>query len=189
MRFVIAPLLGLALLGGCDRQSAPAPQADPANLIVPPATKSEARIERGNAGKTMPTIGFTGPDDKPLTLAAFKGKPVLVNLWATWCAPCVAEMPTLDALAARETGRVQVIAISQDMKGRAAVSEWWGKAKLAALVPYLDEKADLSFALGGGELPMTVMYDAAGKEVWRVAGPMDWAGVEAKALIDEGAGG
>ena len=64
-----------------------------------------------------PTATFRGPDDAPVTLASFRGQPLLVNLWATWCAPCVAEMPTLDALAAKSGETMTVIAVAQDLKG------------------------------------------------------------------------
>ena len=71
------------------------------------------------------------------------------------------------------------------MKGREAVTPWWDKQGFKLIQPYLDAKADLSFAYGGGSLPMTILYDKDGKEVWRVVGDMDWAGDAAKALIAE----
>ncbi len=134
----------------------------------------------------MPQTSFTGPDGQTMTLANFSGKPVLLNLWATWCGPCVAEMPTLERLAEREMADMQVIAVSQDMKGRAVVDGWWNEQGFKLLQPYIDHKADMSFAMGGGTLPTTIMYDAGGKEVWRVSGALDWTGEEAKSLIDEG---
>jgi thiol-disulfide isomerase/thioredoxin len=70
-----------------------------------------------------------------VTLAAFRGKPLLVNLWATWCAPCVREMPTLDRLAVREKDKLQVLVISQDLDGAAKVTPFVEKAKFAALQP------------------------------------------------------
>ena len=102
----------------------------------------------------MPDTVFEAPNGEPVKLAEFMGQPVLVNLWATWCGPCIAEMPQLDALAAREAARMQVIAISQDMKGRPAVDRWWKEQTFAQLKPYLDQKADMSFAFGGGTLPL-----------------------------------
>jgi thiol-disulfide isomerase/thioredoxin len=191
LRPEIALLLGLALIvGGCDRQSAPAPQGEEAEaagapVAAPAAPAPVGVVDRTHAGKPMPETGFDGPDGAPLTLAAFKGKPVLLNLWATWCGPCVAEMPTLEALAKREAGRVQVIAVSQDMKGREAVEAWWRQQDLKMLKPYLDARADMSFAMGGGTLPTTLMFDAEGREVWRVSGALDWTGDEAKTLIEE----
>jgi thiol-disulfide isomerase/thioredoxin len=193
VRFSIAPLLGMTLLAAsCDKQSAPAPQpkAGPPAVASSPAMPAPAApvgiVDRSQAGKPMPTSSFAAANGEPVTLADFKGKAVLLNLWATWCGPCVAEMPTLEKLAVREVARVQVLAVSQDMKGRTAVDGWWNGQGFTMLQPYLDQKADLSFGMGGGTLPTTVMFNAAGKEVWRVSGALDWTGDEAKTLIEEG---
>lgn len=191
VRLVIAPLLGLAALtAACDRQSAPAPQPKAETVAPTPPPQPDAAapvgvVDRAHAGKPMPQTSFTGPDGQTMTLANFSGKPVLLNLWATWCGPCVAEMPTLERLAEREMAEMQVIAVSQDMKGRAVVDGWWNEQGFKLLQPYIDQKADMSFAMGGGTLPTTIMYDAGGKEVWRVSGALDWTGEEAKSLIDE----
>ena len=133
----------------------------------------------------MPTDGFADPAGKPVTLAAFKGQPLLVNLWATWCGPCVKEMPSLDRLAARTKGKLRVLAISQDSLKQAddPVPSWWAKAKLANLEAFRDGENNLGFAYGGGQLPTTVLYDAAGKEVWRVTGELDWNGAKATELL------
>lgn len=133
----------------------------------------------------MPTVVFEDSKGAPAKLSDFKGKPLLVNLWATWCGPCVAEMPTLDALAGREGARVQVIVISQD-SSRNLVDAWWAKRSLPHLKPYLDAKSDLGFAYNTGMLPTTILYDAQGKEVWRVIGGMNWDGPRATALLAQG---
>ena len=127
---------------------------------------------------------FVGPDGGPATLAQFRGKPLLVNLWATWCAPCVAEMPTLDALALREQERLTLIVVSQDMAGKREVDPYFAKARFANLQPYLDKQNVLMEALKTDTLPTTVFYDAKGKEQWRVIGAMDWQGERAKTLIE-----
>lgn len=132
----------------------------------------------------MPAVVFEDPRGAPTRLADFKGKPLLVNLWATWCGPCVAEMPTLDALAGRAEGRLKVVVVSQD-NARALVDGWWAKRNFAQLKPYLDAKSDLGFAYDTGMLPTTVLYDAEGKEVWRVIGGMNWDGPRANTLLAE----
>jgi len=132
----------------------------------------------------MPAVVFEDPKGAPTRLADFKGKPLLVNLWATWCGPCVAEMPTLDALAGRAEVRLKVVVISQD-NARALVDGWWAKRNFAQLKPYLDAKSDLGFAYDTGMLPTTVLYDAEGKEVWRVIGGMNWDGPRANTLLAE----
>ena len=142
-------------------------------------------IDRSHKGEAAPAAAFTGPDDAPVTLAAFRGKPLLVNLWATWCAPCIAEMPTLDALAAARRDTMQVIAVAQDLKGAEVVDPWFQKAGLKALQPYLDPENGLLDAVNSA-LPTSIYYDAEGREIWRVIGAIDWQGDEAKALLAEG---
>jgi thiol-disulfide isomerase/thioredoxin len=200
VRLEIALLLGLSLLlTACDKQSAPAPQAKPdiaaekgaatASVqndptLIPKKPVDLGEVDRRQAGKGFPKNQFLAPNGDPVTLASFGGRPVLVNLWATWCAPCVTEMPTLDKLAVREADKIQVVAISQDSR-RGPVDHWWSKQGFALIQPYLDAKGDFSFAFGGVPLPTTILYDAKGKEVWRVAGALDWTGDEARSLLAE----
>ena len=192
-------LVAAALAGGCDRQSPPTPQGNATDSVVatnddvPPPSPDEAtptaaapivgKIDASHAGELGPELAFTDPAGKPVRLDSYRDKPVLLNLWATWCAPCVAEMPTLDALARREAGKIQVIALSQDMDP-AKVGTFWAKGGYAALKPSLDPKIGFSTHLGVN-LPTTILFDSTGREVWRVSGSMDWAGPEvAKALAD-----
>ncbi len=188
--------LALILAGsvaGCDRQKAGEEQASgsQANISGGEAKDGGAigtfqhQVDRSRAGKAAPAAAFKGPDDATVTLAAFRGKPLLVNLWATWCAPCVAEMPTLDALATKEGSRMTVIAVAQDLQGAEVVDPWFQKAKLKALQPYLDPENALLDA-SAGALPTSIFYDAKGRELWRVVGAIDWQGQEAKALLAEG---
>lgn len=131
----------------------------------------------------MPDVQFTDPDGEPATLADFKGKPLLLNLWATWCAPCVKELPTLDALAKRN-GAPPVMALSQDMGDQAKVAAFLDERKLG-LEPFQDNKMDMSSALGVQILPTTVLYGSDGKEIWRFTGDLDWTGAEAGKLLSE----
>ena len=132
----------------------------------------------------MPAINLVDPDSRVLNTGALQGKPVLLNLWATWCAPCVAEMPLLDAVAADYGEDLTVIAASQDLRGAAVVVPFFAKRDLSNLHPWLDSDTRLSGAIGD-MLPITVMYDASGAEVWRVTGDYDWSSDEARAAIDE----
>ena len=141
-------------------------------------------IDRSHKGEAAPTLAFTDPAGKSVTIASFKGKPVLMNLWATWCAPCVAEMPTLDKLATAQAGKITVLTISQDLDGAAKVTPFFAKGGYTTIKPYLDTNAALSIAMQAN-LPTTVLYDATGHEVWRVSGGMDWMGAEAKGLVGE----
>jgi len=191
----IALILALCLAGsiaGCDREKQGQGQAVPGegNISqgeakdIPAVGQFEHIVERGNAGKPAPAAAFRGPDDAPVTLADFRGKPLLVNLWATWCAPCAAEMPTLDKLAATRGQTMTVLAVAQDLQGAEVVDPWFQKAGLKALQPYIDPQNGLLDAANSA-LPTSILYDAEGRELWRVVGAIDWQGKEAKALLAE----
>ena len=192
-------LLLLAGLGACDRQS-PAPGQGQANSSgEAPAVSGEARgpaesgkegafsytIDRSKAGTPAPDFTFTGPDGADATLKDFAGKPMLVNLWATWCAPCVAEMPTLDAVAkAYGPKRLAVLTISQDSQGESVVKAFFQKHELPNLQGWIDPENQFGFHYATGMLPTTVLYDAQGKETARVVGALDWHSKEGRDLID-----
>jgi thiol-disulfide isomerase/thioredoxin len=177
----VRPLIVLLLaipLAACDSKPASSPQGG-----VP--AESVGTVDIASRGKEMPAIPFTAPQGGPATLSQFRGKPLMVNLWATWCAPCVAEMPTLDGLAKREGDRVRLIVVSQDLEGAKVVTPFFKAKGFTTLQPYLDQQNVLMQALRTETLPTTVFYDAKGKEQWRVLGAMDWNGDRAKKLIDD----
>jgi thiol-disulfide isomerase/thioredoxin len=189
LRLVILGLLGscAVLLAGCDKQSAPAPQPKASEAPTTGGAEQAGKLDISHRGEAMPAVVFEDPNGTKFSLSELRGKPVLVNLWATWCGPCVAEMPTLDTLAGREAERLQVIVVSQD-NSRALVDGWWTKRSFKKLKPYLDSRNDLGFAFETGVLPTTVLYDAAGKEIWRVVGGMNWDGPRANTLLAEALG-
>ena len=167
----------LLALSGCQQSDTPtenetAAAADPRG------------VDRANAGKTAPDAELRDAEDEPATLADLKGEAVLVNIWATWCAPCVKELPTLQDLAAAESAP-RVVAVSQDMAPRGSVEAFLAKNKLAGLEVWHDPKMALSSAAGAQILPTTILYDAEGKEVWRYVGDLDWNGEEARKLLAE----
>lgn len=178
-RSVIALVLPLALLAACDKQVSSNEQAAAPAPVAPAGPIEAAKIDRSHKGEAAPTLSFEDPDGKSTTLAAFKGKPVLVNLWATWCGPCVKEMPTLDAAAAT----IPVVAISQD-KDRPTIATYFAKQKFARLQPYLDKELGFSIAYNAS-LPMSILFDSSGKEVWRSTGGMDWTSAASKAALAE----
>jgi thiol-disulfide isomerase/thioredoxin len=169
-------LLALLFLVGCAEEAAPDQPAE---------TVKTGAVDRSRAGTAAPETAFEDPDGEATSLAAFAGKPVLLNLWATWCAPCVKELPTLDALQAREGARLKVLTVSQDLEGRAKVEAFLAKGKYRRLEAWLDPQMALMGELGVTSLPTTILYDAGGREVWRVAGDKDWTGAEAAALLAE----
>ena len=177
-------------LAACNRQAtAPAPDQNAANeTAVPGPVKG---VDRSHKGQAAPAAEFDNPDGGKISIAKFKGVPVLVNLWASWCAPCVKELPTLDKLAAnhRDDGLLGVIAVSQDSGPQASVVAFLAKLKVTDLGAYHDPKMALSGALGPDTvLPTSILYDAQGKEVWRYVGDLDWTSAEAAKLVAEGGG-
>ncbi|MEA3032818.1 MAG: hypothetical protein QOH86_834 [Sphingomonadales bacterium] len=172
-----ALLVLLLALAGC--QKAPSGNQQAGVEAPPPAGK----VDRSHAGKPGPQTEFLDPDGQSTSLAELEGKPLLVNLWATWCAPCVQEMPTLDKLAAAEGGKLQVVAISQDMGGPDKVDAFFAKQRFTTLEAYRDPKMQLMTDLGVEVLPTTILFDAEGREQWRVTGQLDWQGAEAAALL------
>ena len=195
MRAVIA--LILILLAACDTETAPKGQAQPESAAKAVAgIKPDVGLESANgmramlsykfAGQAAPKAVFTGADGRDVTLADFAGRPLLLNLWATWCAPCKAEMPTLDALAELEEGRMSVIALSQDLEGRKPVAEFFKSADIGNLEPYTDSDNAMLAAFGNAvALPTTILYDSEGREVWRVAGGVEWDDAEMAKLLRE----
>lgn len=207
MRVLIVhlPAAFLLFLTGCDKASMPAGQEQevnaaatshksgasyksgkPADVGLESSNGMRANLSYANAGGTAPDVVFTGADGRDVQLSDFAGRPLLVNIWATWCAPCKAEMPTLDALAAQQEGKVSVIAVSQDLEGRKPVQAYFQSAKLTNLEPYVDSDNHLLSALGANvTLPTTILYDSDGKEVWRVIGGVEWDDSEMAKSISE----
>lgn len=135
---------------------------------------------------------FVDGDGRNLTFADFRGRFVLLNIWATWCVPCREEMPTLDALQARLGGEdFQVLPLSIDRAGLPVVRRFYEEIGLQNLGIYLADSTRAMIALGALGLPTTLLIDRAGKERGRLVGPAQWDSPEVVAqiqtLIGEGA--
>lgn len=188
MRLILL-LLALLATGACDRQKAPLQQDDQA---ADQTVGIQKGVDRSQQGKAAPATIFKDPDGGDISIADFKGTPVLVNLWATWCAPCVKELPTLDALARSHAidGQLGVIAVSQDMGPHNSVKAFLEQLKVADLGAYQDPSMALAGALNANVMPTTILFDSEGREIWRYVGDLDWNGPEAaKLLAEAGAAG
>lgn len=132
-----------------------------------------------------PQTAFKDGSGQELSLAAFKGRVVLLNFWATWCAPCVREMPTLDRLQAKLGGQgLAVVAVSEDNGGLAVVSPFFKQYSLGNLEIYLDPTGELSRSFGLKGLPTTLLIDAEGHVVGGLEGPAEWDSPDARSLIN-----
>jgi thiol-disulfide isomerase/thioredoxin len=169
-------------LAACDKQKDAGSQATSASEAGGTAVPT-AGIDRSQAGKAGPQLTFYDPDGEETSLADFAGKPLLVNLWATWCAPCVKELPTLAKLA-DDRKDLAVLALSQDMQPQPTVAAFLDEKKIA-LEPYQDPEMAMSSALGANILPTTILYGSDGKEIWRYTGDLDWTGEQAAELLKE----
>jgi thiol-disulfide isomerase/thioredoxin len=180
MRSITVAAMILAL-AACHQKTPQQPGNESAASVAGEGIKG---VHRDHKGAAEPAVAFNSPDGKPVTLAQFKGKPLLVNLWASWCAPCVKELPTLDRLA--RTGGIKVLAVSQDSGPHASVVAFLQEHKIATLESYQDPNMGLSGALGpDAVLPTSILYDSNGKEVWRYVGDLDWTSPEAAKLLSE----
>ena len=153
---------------------------------APPPFKGDiAAFEPLAAPEPAPELAFTDAEGKPAALADFRGRLVLLNLWATWCAPCIAEMPALDRLQAELGGRgLQVVALSLDRGGANVVRPFYGKQGLANLGIWLDPKGQAMKTLKPRGLPTTLLIGRDGQVVGRLEGAADWAGPEGRALVE-----
>jgi thiol-disulfide isomerase/thioredoxin len=175
----VAAALLLAGAGAATLIRAPAPQ----RADTPPALAgSFADFTVNAAPSPAPEVGFT-LDGRPMSLADFRGRVVLVNFWATWCGPCVAEMPSLDRLEAELGGKdFTVLTLSED-RNPAVIAPFYEKHGLRRLKRYHDPSGALSRAFGIRGLPTTVLIDRRGREVGRIEGPAEWDSPAALALI------
>jgi thiol-disulfide isomerase/thioredoxin len=144
-----------------------------------------AKLEIVQDGKPAPTAAFLDAQGRDARLADLKAPVVILNLWATWCAPCRQEMPTLAKLQAAYPGRVLVVPVAEDKaEDRDKARDFIGQ--YGPLPFYQDPKLAMTFALTppAEGLPTTVIYDRAGRERARLAGGADWNSPEARAVVE-----
>jgi thiol-disulfide isomerase/thioredoxin len=190
MRYSVLIAIVLALTA-CNRaaEQQPASNQTASNqpAAAPEAEAGQVKgVDRSHKGKLAPAVTFNDPDGTAMGIGDFSGKPTLVNLWATWCAPCVKELPTLDRLSQAHNGDLNVVAISQDDAPHASVVAFLQANRITDLDAFQDPKMGLSSALGAEVLPTSILFDANGREVWRYVGDLDWTSPEAAKLLAEG---
>lgn len=171
-----------------------AAKTDLASTIADAATGQVAAMLAADPPRSLRALAFDGPDSRPMTLADRAGKTVLLNLWATWCAPCRAEMPALDSLQA-EMGSdgFEVVAVNLDTGGDEGPKAFLSEIGVSTLAFYRDGTLDLfnelkreGLALG---LPVTLLIDAEGCLLAHMNGPAEWSGADARKLVQIALGG
>jgi thiol-disulfide isomerase/thioredoxin len=133
----------------------------------------------------LPDITFADAAGKPKTLADFKGKIVLLNIWATWCVPCREEMPAFDALQTKLGGEdFAVVAVNIDKGGPEKAQAFLKETGATHLAIYTDPSGKLFSTLKAVGMPTTLLIDREGREIARLVGPADWASPEAIAVME-----
>lgn len=166
-----------------------AAKADRAKAIAAKAVGQVAALQPADPPQSLKSLAFNGPDGKPMTIADHAGKTVLLNLWATWCAPCRAEMPALDALQKEKGGNAfEVVAVNVDTGDDTKPKKFLKEIGVQTLGFYRDptialfnEAKTRGLALG---LPVTMLIDADGCLIAHMNGPAEWSSPDAKRLVE-----
>ena len=161
-------------------------------LTAAAGARKPARAEGGLPGlqnlqvhepSAAPELKLAEADGGVHGLERYAGRPVVLNLWATWCVPCVAEMASLDELAREVGAEITVLALSSDRGGAKVVERFYAERGIRSLPVLLDPRGEAARALGARGIPTTVLIDGAGRERARMEGAADWASAAAVAAI------
>jgi thiol-disulfide isomerase/thioredoxin len=127
------------------------------------------------APRALPDIGFTDSEGRPMRLSSFRGKAILLNIWATWCSPCRDEMPALNRLQSSLAGPdFEVVALSIDRGELSAIKAFYLQAGIGQLRIYRDQSGAAMTDLGVTAIPTTLLIDRYGNELGRTIGPAAW---------------
>jgi len=149
------------------------------------AVDSLKRLTKVEASPAQPSMEFKTFDGETMRLTDYKGQVILLNVWATWCAPCLKEMPSLSQLQNLRGGpEFQVVTISLDRTAE-ETANWLAEQNITNLTPWHDKNFKLNTAVKTPGLPMSILYDRTGQEIARLPGDAQWDSPEALALIDE----
>ena len=192
---ILAAITGYYLYEAAGRKAGPAETAAQTAAtapVAPPAGGVSKDLATGALAaflvhpepKALPDLQFQDGAGKPVKLSDWKGRVVLLNLWATWCAPCRKEMPDLSKLE-KELGsdQFEVVAISVDRKGAEASAAFLKETGVDNLKLYIEPSTKIVNDVQSAGLPATILVDRQGRELGRILGPADWASPEAIALV------
>lgn len=166
--------------------------ANPATAGPDPAALRDARMGEmkklaiHDAPKPGSEVAFIAPDGAEVRLADFAGHTLLLNFWATWCAPCRKEMPALDALAgAMADTDLKVVIVATGKNNPAAIEKFFEKHGITTLQSHLDPNSALARDMGIFGLPITLVIDPDGQEIARLRGDADWNSDDARAILSK----
>jgi len=174
--FILVAILGLAVLAGLGFYSVEKPVE---------SKQASQTLRLHNKPKSLSEVKFQDGEGQQLTLADFRGKVVLLNVWATWCAPCRHEMPTLDRLQGQLGGKeFEVLALSIDQAGSHVVRKFFNEISVRHLSLYIDPSAKAARSLKAIGLPVTLLLNREGLEIGRLVGPAEWDTPEMVSLFE-----
>jgi len=183
-----------ALRGNAGGDPACRPAVALTKKVAPLATGEVAAVKVANSPLKIPDLSFHDAAGKQTSLADFRGRTILLNLWATWCVPCRREMPALDALESQLGGpRFQVVAVNIDTRDPDKPKQFLKNVGVKKLAYYADPSAkafqDLKSIGRAFGMPTTLLVDPHGCEIGSIAGPAEWASKDALKLIEAALGG
>ena len=147
------------------------------------------KLSLAGTPEDLPEIVMETPEGEEVRLSDYAGTPVILNFWATWCAPCREEMPALDAVQAERSGAIEVVTLATGRNPVTGIERFFEEEGIEDLPILLDKNSAIARSMAVLGLPVTVLIDAEGREVGRLTGGADWASPEAAAVIDALIGG
>jgi thiol-disulfide isomerase/thioredoxin len=184
----LAAVYGIGGIGGKSSDPVCGPAMEAAKRMAPLARGEVAAVAVSAAPQRLPDLALRDAEGVERTLAAWRGRTVLFNLWATWCVPCRKEMPALDALQAQLGGpKFEVVTVNIDTRDRAKPQAWLKEVGITHLAYYADPSAkvfqDLKAVGRAFGMPTTLLIDPQGCELGYLAGPAEWASEDALKLV------
>jgi thiol-disulfide isomerase/thioredoxin len=156
----------------------------PAQADGPPLDGEMSRFNFSTSEAPFSNVSLTDQDDNQSYLSQFRGKVVVLNVWASWCGPCVMEMPGLDHLQASfSSNDLAVVPVSIDRGGAHQAMPYLNRMNVHAMTPYFDHSNSIGRLLGASRIPVTVIIGRDGNEIGRFIGTTEWDSEEAKSLI------